>query len=57
MRLFIAIQFSDNILKQHALPEVTIPEQKMTVRHVSLMRSDRGKNGMIYTEIGRAESD
>ncbi len=28
---------------QHALPEVTIPEQKMTVRHVSLMRSDRGK--------------
>ena len=23
----------------------------MTVDHISLMRSDRGKNGMIYTEI------
>ncbi len=23
----------------------------MTVKHISLMRSDRGKNGMIYTEI------
>ncbi len=23
--------------------------------HVSLMRSERGKNGMIYTEIGRVE--
>ena len=24
----------------------------MTVDHISLMRSDRGKHGMIYTEIG-----
>ncbi len=24
----------------------------MTVSRVSLMRSDRGKNGMIYTELG-----
>ena len=23
----------------------------MTVDHISLMRSDRGKNGMIYTEL------
>ena len=25
----------------------------MTVDHISLMRSDRGKQGMIYTEVGR----
>ena len=24
----------------------------MTVEHISLMRSDRGKHGMIYTELG-----
>ena len=24
----------------------------MTVNRISLMRSDRGKNGMIYTEVG-----
>ena len=38
----------------------TIPEEilqeplrgKMTVEHISLMRSDRGKHGMIYTELG-----
>ena len=37
----------------------TIPEEilqeplrgKMTVEHISLMRSDRGKHGMIYTEL------
>lgn len=30
---------------------VTIKSTGMTVEHVSLMRSDRGKAGMIYTEI------
>jgi len=25
----------------------------MTVDHISVMRSDRGKQGMIYTEVGR----
>lgn len=29
----------------------------MTVDAVSLMRSDRGKNGMIYTEIGRITAE
>ena len=24
----------------------------MTVDHIALMKSDRGKNGMIYTELG-----
>lgn len=28
-----------------------IKDATMTVDHISLMRSDRGKNGMIYTEI------
>lgn len=34
------------------LPEVTIPRAAMTVDRISLMRSDRGKRGMIYTELG-----
>lgn len=35
------------------LPAAVIPEAGMEAGHVSLMRSDRGKNGMIYTELGR----
>ncbi|MBR6503370.1 MAG: RNA 2',3'-cyclic phosphodiesterase, partial [Firmicutes bacterium] len=34
-----------------APPSVTVPGAKMRVDHISLMRSDRGKTGMIYTEI------
>ena len=34
------------------LPGVQLRPASMTVRAVSLMRSDRGKNGMIYTELG-----
>lgn len=34
------------------IPPVALPVAGMTVSHVSLMRSDRGKNGVIYTEIG-----
>lgn len=30
---------------------VRVPKAGMTVDHVSLMRSDRGKRGMIYTEL------
>ena len=37
------------------LPEgpvpVEVPGAEMTVERISLMRSDRGKNGMIYTEL------
>ena len=29
----------------------------MTVDAISLMRSDRGRKGMIYTELGRFEAD
>ena len=35
------------------LPAVSVPETVMSVDHVSLMRSERGPKGMIYTEIGR----
>ena len=34
------------------IPAVEPATGEMTVRNISLMRSDRGKNGMIYTEIG-----
>ena len=37
------------------LPEVEPPQGKMVIEHISLMRSERGKHGMIYTEIGRTE--
>ncbi len=29
----------------------------MRVERLSLMRSDRGRNGMIYTEIGTREAE
>ena len=32
--------------------DIPVPSGKMAVKKVSLMRSDRGKNGMIYTELG-----
>lgn len=34
------------------MPGVFVPEASMTAKRVSLMRSERGKNGMIYTELG-----
>lgn len=33
------------------LGNLRIPKAAMTVDHISLMRSDRGRNGMIYTEL------
>ena len=38
------------------LPALQIPDARMTVRRISLMRSDRGRNGMIYTEIGAIDA-
>ena len=35
------------------LPELQIPKIRMVADHSSLFRSDRGKHGMIYTEIHR----
>ena len=37
-------------------PRLRVGSAAMEVLRVSLMRSDRGKNGMIYTEIGCVES-
>jgi 2'-5' RNA ligase len=31
---------------------IELPKASMIADHISLMRSDRGKHGMIYTEIG-----
>lgn len=39
--------------KNIMLPGIMIPGASMKVQEVSLMRSDRGKNGMNYTEIDR----
>ena len=35
------------------MPGLKMPDIPMTVDSISLMRSDRGKKGMIYSEIGR----
>ena len=35
------------------IPEADVVPATMRVDHFCLMRSDRGKNGMIYTELGR----
>lgn len=37
--------------------EIPIAPAAMTVRTLSLMSSRRGRNGMIYTEIGTIEAD
>lgn len=34
------------------MPKTEIEPVSMTVTEISLMRSDRGRNGMIYTELG-----
>ena len=39
------------------LPGVAVGGASMTVDAVSLMRSDRGRNGMIYTELGRIAAE
>ena len=36
---------------------IAIAPETMTVRAVSLMSSRRGRNGMIYTEVGAIEAD
>ena len=38
------------------IPGIEVPAVSMTVDSVSLMRSDRGRSGMIYTEIGKIEA-
>ncbi len=37
------------------IPVSELPKGQMKATRVSLMRSERGKNGMVYTEIGAIE--
>lgn len=39
------------------MPGINVEKVEMTVSGISLMRSDRGRNGMIYTEIGIKEAE
>ena len=39
------------------LPEVSIDPVEMTTSYISLMRSDRGKSGMIYSSVGEIYAD
>ena len=44
-----------NVDDSKGVPETHVPhvpDVSMSVNSISLFRSDRGKNGMIYTEIG-----
>ena len=34
------------------MPGIIVPHKTMTVDKITLYRSDRGKHGMIYTELG-----
>ena len=34
------------------IPQITIPDVSFTVKEFSLRRSDRGRRGVIYTELG-----
>ena len=42
---------------EHGAAAVSLQPAGMEVTTISLMRSDRGKHGMLYTEIGRIEAD
>jgi len=37
---------------KNGIPAARVPNAQTAVTRLSLMRSDRGKNGMIYTELG-----
>lgn len=37
---------------ERGVPGIVIPDAAMTAEAMSLMRSERGRNGMIYTELG-----
>jgi 2'-5' RNA ligase len=39
------------------MPGIAPVPVSMTVKTISLMRSDRGRNGMIYTELGSVEAE
>ena len=39
------------------LPEIDVNPVDMTASYISLMRSDHGKNGMVYTSVGEIFAD
>ena len=39
------------------MPGIALRQASMTVRAVSLMRSERGRSGMLYTELGTVEAE
>lgn len=45
------------LLREDAIAITRAPEGAMHADRISLMRSDRGKAGMIYTEIGAVEAE
>ena len=51
-RAHITLVRQTTLDRQGQLPQIEVPRRTMYVRRISLMRSDRGKTGMIYTEIG-----
>ena len=59
---FDSANFSPHFtLARHAdfskgIPPVNVEPVTMTVDKITLYRSDRGKNGMVYTEIGYVEA-
>ena len=44
-----------NAQRGKAFSEISVSAESMTVQRISLMRSDFGKHGAVYTEIGAAE--
>ena len=45
------------LLREDVIAITKTPEGAMHASRVSLMRSDRGKAGMIYTEVGAVEAE
>jgi len=41
----------------YGIPAIRVPPLSSPIRRVVLMRSDRGKRGMIYTEVGAREQE
>lgn len=41
---------------KNGLPHILVPAARLEVRHIALMRSDRTKSGMVYTELDRVTS-
>lgn len=40
------------VAPETGMPGIEVPHAEMRADHISLMRSDRSRDGMIYTEIG-----